>query len=260
MINFKYDFSFLFTMIKFVFLPVLAIVIVTAIIIFAYSKKVKQQDIKKYNYLVEFWTTLLAILIIGALFAITIGFSMSLSKAIEMYDLVKGNEIIYYLVLVTPIIPLIFLAIYIYRMIIVILNKPKETPKKLNADEIVPEPSNINYDQIDSNIEEITPSSREGEILPPLVITEENKDIPSITSEKELIEKDYTAPIVVSERKENSSNDKIEEDFSDITEKEIIERDYTAPIVVVERTEKEEMPSDSFQESSCEDFEEIELL
>ena len=78
MINFKYDFSFLFTMIKFVFLPVLAIVIVTAIIIFAYSKKVKQQDIKKYNYLVEFWTTLLAILIIGALFAITIGFSMSL--------------------------------------------------------------------------------------------------------------------------------------------------------------------------------------
>ena len=174
--------------------------------------------------------------------------------------LVKGNEIIYYLVLVTPIIPLIFLAIYIYRMIIVILNKPKETPKKLNADEIVPEPSNINYDQIDSNIEEITPSSREGEILPPLVVTEENKDIPSITSEKELIEKDYTAPIVVSERKENSSNDKIEEDFSDITEKEIIERDYTAPIVVVERTEKEEMSSDSFQESSCEDFEEIELL
>lgn len=142
MVDFKYDFSFLLKMIKFVFLPVLAVVILTAFIIVIYSKKVKKKDIQKYNYLVEFWTTLLAIMVIGALLAVTIGFSISLTESIKMYNLIEGNEIIYYIVLATPLIPLLFLVIYIYRMIIVLINKPAKQRKiDVPEKEIVPEPS-----------------------------------------------------------------------------------------------------------------------
>ena len=183
--DFKYDFSFLITMIKFVFLPVLAIVILTAFIIMIYSKKVKQKDIQRYNYLVEFWTTLLAIMVIGALLAVTIGFSISLSESIKLYNLVEGNEVIYYIVLATPLIPLLFLVIYIYRMIIVLINKPKKQRKiEVEEQEIIPEPSVIEKntslvsdDKIDKDTTEGLDTNDEikggdEEFVPPLVFSD----------------------------------------------------------------------------------------
>lgn len=185
MVDFKYDFSFLIKMIKFVFLPVLAIVILTAFIIMIYSKKVKQKDIQRYNYLVEFWTTLLAIMVIGALLAVTIGFSISLSESIKLYNLVEGNEVIYYIVLATPLIPLLFLVIYIYRMIIVLINKPKKQRKiEVEEQEIIPEPSVIEKntslvsdDKIDKDTTEGLDTNDEikgvdEEFVPPLVFSD----------------------------------------------------------------------------------------
>lgn len=135
MINFAYDFSFLFKIIKYVLIPVLLVVTLTSFIIMVYSKKVKKKDIERYNYLVEFWTTLLAILIVGGLFAVTLGFSISLSNTIRMYDLVKGHELIYYLVLATPILPLVFLIVYVYKIILTVINKPSENDKINNNQE-----------------------------------------------------------------------------------------------------------------------------
>lgn len=185
MVDFKYDFSFLIKMIKFVFLPVLAIVILTAFIIMIYSKKVKQKDIQRYNYLVEFWTTLLAIMVIGALLAVTIGFSISLSESIKLYNLVEENEVIYYIVLATPLIPLLFLVIYIYRMIIVLINKPKKQRKiEVEEQEIIPEPSVIEKntslvsdDKIDKDTTEGLDTNDEikggdEEFVPPLVFSD----------------------------------------------------------------------------------------
>ncbi len=198
MVNFKYDFTFLLKMIKFVFLPVLAVVILTAFIIMIYSKKVKGKDIKKYNYLVEFWTTLLAIMVIGALLAVTIGFSISLSRAIEMYNLVKGNEVIYYIVLATPLVPLLFLVIYIYRIIVVLINKPKEEKKQMVLEEeIVPEPSIVENKNLD--IEEVSDNS---DFTKPLVFDEN-------TVNQETIEDN------AAETEEEISNETLDDDKSE---------------------------------------------
>lgn len=196
MVNFKYDFTFLLKMIKFVFLPILAVVILTAFIIMIYSKKVKERDIKKYNYLVEFWTTLLAIMVIGALLAVTIGFSISLSKAIEMYNLVKGNEVIYYIVLATPLVPLLFLIIYIYRIIIVLINKPKEEKKQIvPEEEIVPEPSIIENRDLDNE--------DDSDFTKPLVFSDEN------IANQEMIENNSN------KTDENISNSSLDDDKSE---------------------------------------------
>lgn len=207
MVDFKYDFSFLIKMIKFIFLPVVAIVILTAFIIMIYSKKIKQKDIKRYNYLVEFWTTLLAIMVIGALLAVTIGFSISLSESIKLYNLVKGNEVIYYIVLATPLIPLLFLVIYIYRMIIVLINKPKKQKKiEVEEQEIIPEPNivekNVSSDLGDKTEKDIDEESTKNDeiksedeaFVPPIVLsngmTEVNQSEPN-TDNKESLRKDF---------------------------------------------------------------------
>lgn len=229
MVDFKYDFAFLIKMIKYVFLPVLAVVILTAFIIFIYSRSVKKKDIKRYNYLVEFWTTFLAILIIGSLFAVTVGFSVSLSNAIRMYNLVEGHEVIYYLVLGCPLIPLLFLVIYIYRMVIVLLSKPKKEKELVKEEDIVPEPSNVvvQEENIEKGIEEVSTEAMEEdedneELADPIVVTEsDNIEETSTSSNIEMIEdRDFT-PIVAPERKDDTINQIVEDNNSLIEETEV---------------------------------------
>lgn len=208
MVDFKYDFAFLIKMIKYVFLPVLAVVIVTAFIIYIYSRKVKKQDIKRYNYLVEFWTTFLAILIIGSLFAVTVGFAISLSDAIKMYNLVEGHEPIYYLVICSPLIPLLFLVIYIYRMIIVLLNKPKKQRELAKEEDIVPEPSAI----VEEHKEDLNENE---ELVSPIVVSESDNLEQNELPKQEVIEVREFTPIVAPERyidsKENEVNTEVSE-------------------------------------------------
>lgn len=211
MVDFKYDFAFLLKMVKYVFLPVLAVVIVTAFIIFIYSRKVKKQDMQKYNYLVDFWTTFLAILIISSLFAVTVGFSMSLSNAIRMYNLVQGHEVIYYLVVCSPIIPLIFLVIYVYRLVIVLLNKPKKEKNQVTEEEIVPAPSVV----VEDNKNE-----EDNELSDPIVVDEtyEVEEEQEIVQDK--IENREFTPIITPERSSDDSKD-IEQEYELETDDEI---------------------------------------
>ena len=126
MVNFTYDYSFLIKTLKYILLPVIVIVAIVGFCVFMYSRKSKNDNIEKYNYIIDLWTTLIAIFVVGALFAITLGFSLSLTNTIKAFDLIKGHEFIYYLVLMTPFVPFIFLLIYIYKFILTLANKPKE--------------------------------------------------------------------------------------------------------------------------------------
>ena len=220
MVTFKYDFSLLFTLIKFVFLPVTTIVVLAAVIIFITSRKVKKENIKRYNYIVDFWTTLLAILIIGALFAVTIGFSLSLSASIKMYNLIKGHELIYYLVLITPIIPFIFLIGYIYRIIVIMINKPKKEEVKEEIEEYVPEPNNFNYVEDENNNEEIENSNEDEDelnlttklALPDDFITKEENgyNTDEINNNDDSLNDDIESNTSVSNDTENNTEEEIE--------------------------------------------------
>ncbi len=135
MVSYTYDYSFLLKTLKYIFLPILAIVAIVGFIVFMYSRRTKKDNIEKYNYIIDLWTTLLAIAIIGGLFAVTLGFSLSLTNTIRSYDLIKGHEVVYYIVLSTPVVPLIFLFIYLYRFIVTVYNKPKTEEKNENKQE-----------------------------------------------------------------------------------------------------------------------------
>lgn len=130
----RFDFSFFLELLKYIFIPVVIVVIVTGIAIAIYSSTIKEKDIKRYNYVVGFWSCLLAIVIIGALTAITIGFSKSLTDSMVAYDLVANNRMFYNIVKFLPLFPIVFLILYIGKFVRIVLHKapkPKELEKEL---------------------------------------------------------------------------------------------------------------------------------
>lgn len=139
------DFDFFLELIKYVFIPILLVVILISIAIFIYSKTIKEKDIKRYNYVVNFWTSLAAIVIVGALFAITIGFSRSLINSLIAYKLVESNKSFYYIVMALPLFPFIFLILYVTKFIKVVMNKVSKTKKLDKNLDIEQNDSRINY-------------------------------------------------------------------------------------------------------------------
>lgn len=151
MVTFAYDYSFLMKTIKYILLPVVATVVVVGFIVFIYSRKSKKENIEKYNYIIDLWTTLLAIFVVSALFAITLGFSLSLTSTIRQFSLIEGHEIIYYLVLLTPAIPFLFFIIYLYKLIITVANKPKKHKEK-NKEQSIDEDVYDNKENMDCDV------------------------------------------------------------------------------------------------------------
>ena len=212
MISLKYDFDFLFKLVKYVFIPVLALALIMAIVIFVYSKHVKKKDIEHYNYLVEFWTTLLAILVIGGLFAITIGFAISLTNTIKNYDLVETYKIIYYLVLATPLVPFFFLVYYIYRIVVTVSNKPDPNEYENNIEEVENpevEDTHESIDEVEDNIDQNIPENES---------FEKDKDIVSDFNDSliNMVKEDKEEPVEEIKQEESIEVPEIEEKEEDI--------------------------------------------
>lgn len=121
----RFDLSLFMDLVKYVFIPVLIIVVIMGIAIFIYSGSIKEKDIQRYNYVTNFWTCLLANVVIGGLLAITIGFSVSITNSMVVYHLVEDNRTFYYIVMALPLFPLAFLILYIVKFIKVVLSKNK---------------------------------------------------------------------------------------------------------------------------------------
>ena len=125
-VTMRFDLSLFLDLVKYVFVPVLIIVVVMGIAIFIYSGSIKEKDINRYNYVTKFWTCLLANVVIGGLLAITIGFSVSITNSMVVYHLVDENRTFYYIVMALPLFPLAFLILYLVKFIKVVLNKKKD--------------------------------------------------------------------------------------------------------------------------------------
>lgn len=125
-VTMRFDLSLFLDLVKYVFVPVLIIVVVMGIAIFIYSGSIKEKDINRYNYVTNFWTCLLANVVIGGLLAITIGFSVSITNSMVVYHLVDDNRTFYYIVMALPLFPLAFLILYIVKFIKVVLSKKKD--------------------------------------------------------------------------------------------------------------------------------------
>ncbi len=123
----NYSFSFLLKLFVWIFIPVLIIVFVVGIGLYIYSKKNKEKE--NNTKIMNYYSSLVSILITLTLLAIVIAFAASFTGELKAKGFVKGNELFYYGIMATPLIPLLFFVYYLRRFIGSVL-----TNKKISED------------------------------------------------------------------------------------------------------------------------------
>lgn len=114
------DFDLFFKLLKYVFIPLIIFVIFLGIVLKIYCSKRKKKDREKYIRRSNIISLLFASLITFILLLVNILFSLNFTNEISINNLISGNEIIYYGVLISPIIPLLCFVFYLISLLKVI--------------------------------------------------------------------------------------------------------------------------------------------
>lgn len=196
-----YDIPYMKDIMLYVLIPVLAVIIIVGTCLFVYSNHHKDHDDPHYNFVMDFWSSLIGIIVTGAILAIAVGFSVAMTEKMREYGLVEEKKILYYLLKYFVILPFIFVFWYIVKFLKTIYYKPRKQ-KPDHSKEIVPTVSpdvasvvaNSNEEVVNSvQVEPVVPAvenvtsekaevvDEKVEVLPPIeeTIEEEMKQFPS---------------------------------------------------------------------------------
>lgn len=113
--------SFVELTIKF-FLPILLIILLVEAILFLYLKKIKNKDITNYKEKVNIHFSIISIVITLVLIAITVCFSVNFVNILKAKDIVEQNKILYYVIILTPLIPFIYVVYLIINFVKMLSN------------------------------------------------------------------------------------------------------------------------------------------
>lgn len=117
MSDITFNFGLLLKLGMYIFLPVVILIFLSRMIILLCTRKIKSTDEEKYYRIINCWTSFVAIIITIALLIVTIVYAYYFINTMKARGLVSRNKIIYYLVLVFPVIPFSFLIYYIVGLI-----------------------------------------------------------------------------------------------------------------------------------------------
>ena len=113
----KFDFIFFTKLILYILVPVILVVGIGSFLTKKYSKRVSKNNISYYNYTMDYLSALIAIVVVIVLLVIVGCFSFYFAHVMRIKHVITGNEIVYYIVLFTPIVPLTFLLFYARKLI-----------------------------------------------------------------------------------------------------------------------------------------------
>lgn len=102
-----------FMLMKWVFIPVSVMVVIVGLIALIYKKVSKNTN--RTNRMIDFFTSLLAIVVTSLLLVIVVSFAISFIETMRERNLIEANKLIYYLILFIPIIPFSFLVYCIVK-------------------------------------------------------------------------------------------------------------------------------------------------
>lgn len=121
-----YDIPYMKDIMQYVLIPIVMVIIVVGVALFIYSKKVEDHESPRYNFVMNFWSSLIGIVITGAILAIAVGFSFAMTEKMREYNLIEEKKMLYYLLKYFIIIPFIFVLWYIVKFLKTIYYKPKK--------------------------------------------------------------------------------------------------------------------------------------
>ena len=197
-----YNFPYIKEILKYVLIPVVLVVFIVSIILFIYSKKHKDHENPHYNFVMDFWSSLIGIIITGAILAIAVAFSLAMTEKMVEYKLTEDKKMLYYLLKYFIIVPAVFVIWYIVKFLKTIYYKPhsnkveEEAPNvdKIENVEKIPEPIEEKTSSFDEEIIKVEEEPKEveninalEESLPPMEesLQEELDQFPSENEKKE---------------------------------------------------------------------------
>lgn len=136
----------------YVFVPMLLIIIGSRLILFICTRKIKKQNIVKYNNIINYWTNLVAIFIAIVLLGISMVYVVYFINTMKIKNLIEENKLLYSLVIIIPIIPFSFFFYYLLNLIYLIReNKEQDKKEQELSDFQVPNIENFNKLMTDIN-------------------------------------------------------------------------------------------------------------
>lgn len=167
-VRFVYDLSYVKQMIKYLGIPFLIFIVISASILLIYSIAHKNHDDPKYKYNMNLYTLFISIILVASLFAILVGFALAFKKQVDAANI---QSIVTYIVLAAPILPLISLIALFIKAIRLMKNKPvRQDEEQIKVEEntpntIAPEPTvgvditEVNTPENSNSILNIPPAS-----------------------------------------------------------------------------------------------------
>lgn len=121
MIEFFYNIPFVKEIIGYLLIPILIFIIVCSIILLIYSAKYKDRENPIYKYKMNLASLIISMFLVIVFLSILIGFALAFRKEMLANDI---NTPLSYVVIASPLIPLIALIFMFVKMFNLIKNKP----------------------------------------------------------------------------------------------------------------------------------------
>ena len=109
----------------YIMIPLLIVLILFFIFSRIYIKKRENKDSNKTNYVLNYWGDVLGIVFSTILLSVSVGFAAALMKTLRDLNAISENIVFYYAFALFPIIPFIFMYLYIKKFIRNINKKEK---------------------------------------------------------------------------------------------------------------------------------------
>ena len=101
----------------YIMIPLLIVLILFFIFSRIYIKKRENKDSNKTNYVLNYWGDVLGIVFSTILLSVSVGFAAALMKTLRDLNAISENIVFYYAFALFPIIPFIFMYLYIKKFI-----------------------------------------------------------------------------------------------------------------------------------------------
>lgn len=135
MINVDISFDLLYKLLLYVLLPTIGIIIISRIIIVMCTRKTKANNRDKYYFIMNCWTSLVAIAITVVLMIVAYMYSKYFTTTLQEKGLIEKAMILYYIVSFCPIIPFGYFIYYIVELFGIIKNHNDDIKFRINTDE-----------------------------------------------------------------------------------------------------------------------------
>lgn len=106
-------------------IPLLVIIILFFISTKIYMHFNKNKDDNRTNFVINYWSNVMGIILTAILLSISIGFALAFTHKVNELNAIEENKTLYYFFIAFPTFPLVFLIYYISKFIINIRKKEK---------------------------------------------------------------------------------------------------------------------------------------